>query len=397
MYLKKKKIDLVILAGGKGTRIKKFLDNIPKPLYKFDNISFLQLLLNNYCKYPLENIYIMCGYKGSRIYKKYNNKIINFVSIKCYLEKKPLGTAGALGSLKKTIKNDFFLINGDSFCDFKLNEFFYKNYHSNKIFLTNNKTYKSNSKLTNLSIDKDNKIIFNKKSNLMNAGIYFFKKKFLKRIKKNSFSLENELIPQLIKEKKLEGVKTHGYFIDIGTEKNLFIAKKKLPLLFRKPAAFLDRDGVINYDKNYVYKIKDFKFKKSVFKFLKFLTKKNYYIFIITNQAGIAKKKFSLSSFFKLHKHLKHFLNQKHINIDDVQYCPYHKNGLIEKYKKNSIFRKPKNGMIKNIERNWFLKKRKSFFIGDKLSDKLCAKKSNLYYEFAKENLFNQAKQLVNK
>ena len=87
MYLKKKKIDLVILAGGKGTRIKKFLDNIPKPLYKFDNISFLQLLLNNYCKYPLENIYIMCGYKGSRIYKKYNNKIINFVSIKCYLEK----------------------------------------------------------------------------------------------------------------------------------------------------------------------------------------------------------------------------------------------------------------------------------------------------------------------
>ena len=104
-----------------------------------------------------------------------------------------------------------------------------------------------------------------------------------------------------------------------------------------------------------------------------------------------------MSSFFKLHKHLKHFLNQKHINLDDVQYCPYHKNGLIEKYKKNSIFRKPKNGMIKNIERNWFLKKRKSFFIGDKLSDKLCAKKSNLYYEFAKENLFNQAKQLVNK
>ena len=74
------------------------------------------------------------------------------------------------------------------------------------------------------------------------------------------------------------------------TEKNLFAAKKKLPLLLKKPAAFLDRDGVINYDKNYVYKIKEFKFKKGVLKFLKFLTKNNYYIFIITNQAGIAKK-----------------------------------------------------------------------------------------------------------
>lgn len=398
MYLKKKnKIDLVILAGGKGTRIKKFLDNIPKPLYKFNNISFLQLLLNNYCKYPLENIYIMCGYKGDKIYKKYNNKIINFISVKCYLEKKPLGTAGALRSLKKKIKNDFFLVNGDSFCDFNLNEFFYKNYNFNQIFLTNNKIYKSNSKLTNLSIDKDDKVIFNKNSNLMNAGVYFFKKKFLNIVKKNNFSLENELIPQLIKEKKLEGIKTQEFFIDIGTEKNLFVAKKKLPLLLKKPAAFLDRDGVINYDKNYVYKIKEFKFKKGVLKFLKFLTKNNYYIFIITNQAGIAKKKYSLSSFFKLQKHLKHFLNQKNINIDDVQYCPYHKNSLIEKYKKDSIFRKPNNGMIKNIERNWFLQKRKSFFIGDKISDQLCAKKSKLYFEFAKENLFNQVKKIINK
>ena len=124
----------------------------------------------------------------------------------------------------------------------------------------------------------------------MNAGIYFFKKKILNRVNKNTFSLESDLIPQLIKEKKLEGIKTQGYFIDIGTEKNLFVAKKQLPLLFNKPAAFLDRDGVINHDKNYVYKIGEFKFRKGVLKSLRYLVKNNYYIFIITNQAGIAKK-----------------------------------------------------------------------------------------------------------
>ena len=121
---KNNKIDLVILAGGKGTRIKTFLKSIPKPLFKFKDISFLQILLNNYCKYPFENIYILCGYKGDKIYNEFNNKLINFVKIKCIIERKPLGTAGALNGLKKIIKNDFFLVNGDSFCEVKLNKFF---------------------------------------------------------------------------------------------------------------------------------------------------------------------------------------------------------------------------------------------------------------------------------
>ena len=92
---------------------------------------------------------------------------------------------------------------------------------------------------------------------------------------------------------------------------------------------------------------------------------------------------------------MKYFLNQKYINFDDVQYCPYHKKSLVKKYKKNSILRKPNNGMIKKIDRNWFLNRNKSFFIGDQISDMLCAKKSNIYYEFRKENFLTQIKKLV--
>lgn len=394
---KNNKIDLVILAGGKGTRIKTFLKGLPKPLFKFNNISFLQLLLNYYCKYPFENIYILCGFKGDKIYNKFNNKFINFVKIKCIIEKKPLGTAGALNGLKKLLENDFFLVNGDSFCEVKLNQFFFKSNKFNKIFLVNNNSYKSNSKLANLSLDSNNKVFFNKNGKLMNAGIYFFKKTFLKKIKKENYSLEDEIITDFIKKKKIIGVFNKDYFIDIGTEKNLHKAKKKLPLFFKKPAVFLDRDGVINHDFGYVYKIKDFKFKKDTLKTLKYLVKKKYYIFVITNQAGIAKKKFLLSQFIRLQKFLKHFLNQKYINFDDVQYCPYHKKALIKKYQKNSILRKPNNGMIKKIERNWFLDKNKSFFIGDQFTDMLCAKKSNIYYEFRKENFLTQVKKLEKK
>ncbi len=392
---KNNKIDLVILAGGKGKRIRKFLRGDPKPLYKFNNVPFLQLLLNYYTKYPFQNVYIMCGYKADKIYKKFNNEIINFVKIKCIIEKKPLGTAGALRGLKKIIKNDFFLVNGDSFCDVKLNDFFFKLKIKNTIFLTKNYSYKNNKKLSNLYLNKKNNIFFRKKGSLMNAGIYFFKKNILNEINSKSFSIESEIIPNLIYKKKIYGKYIETFFLDIGTENNLKKAKKLIPNFFKKPAVFFDRDGVINYDNNYVYKIKDFRFKKNILKTLKYLIKKNYYIFIVTNQAGIAKKKFTLSEFFKLHEYLKYYLNQKYINFDTVEYCPYHKDSKIKKFKKESVYRKPNNGMIKKIRRNWFLQDKKSFMIGDKISDQKCANKSKLYFEFPANNILKQIKLLT--
>ena len=159
----------------------------------------------------------------------------------------------------------------------------------------------------------------------------------------------------------------------------------------------MDRDGVINYDKGYVYKKNDFKFRNGVLKGLKFLIKKRYYIFIITNQAGIAKGLFKETDFKKLHLYLKTHLSKKNVYFDDVQYCPYHPKGKIKKFKKKSLLRKPGNQMIKNIFKNWLVNKGKSFMIGDKISDKLCAKKSKIYFSYAKRDFHNQVKEIISK
>ena len=155
---------------------------------------------------------------------------------------------------------------------------------------------------------------------------------------------------------------------------------------------FLDRDGVINHDSGYVYKKKDFRFRKGVIKGLKYLIKKKYYIFIVTNQAGIAKGMFNENDFKKLHLYLKNNLSKKNIYFNDVQYCPYHPKGKIKIYKKKSSLRKPGNQMIKNILKKWLIDKRKSFMIGDKNSDKDCAKKSNLSFFYADSNFYTQIK-----
>ena len=88
--------DLVILAGGKGTRISSHLKGNPKPLVKINNIHFLDYLLFTISKFFFANIFIISGFKGNLIKKKYHNTRINLSLIKVISEKKLKGTGGAL-------------------------------------------------------------------------------------------------------------------------------------------------------------------------------------------------------------------------------------------------------------------------------------------------------------
>ena len=83
--------------------------------------------------------------------------------------------------------------------------------------------------------------------------------------------------------------------------------------------------------------------------------------------------------------------------ISDIKFCPYHPKALIKAYKKKSGYRKPGNLMIKQIVKKWKVNIKKSFMLGDRNSDKLAAKKSNLYYEHVKDNFYNQIKKIDKK
>ena len=393
-----KNVDLVILAGGKGSRIKKYLKNKPKPMLKFNNLHFLQYLLNIFSKYSFNKIYILAGYKSKIIFKKFHNKNINFIKIECIKEKKLMGTGGSLSNLKRKKLNDFVLINGDTIFDIDIVNLI-KSYKKNKIgafALTQNKKNINNLKLNNLKIDR-NKIKYDSAGKLMNGGVYFFKKSILNLIPSKNCSLENDILSKIIKKNKIGAKVYNDFFIDIGTPKYLKQTSKHLKIKYEKPAAFLDRDGVLNYNYGYVHNIKKFKFKKGVLKGLKFLIKNNYYIFIVTNQAGIAKNIFKENDFIKLHIELKKKLQTNNIFFDDVRYCPYHPDAKNKIYKKKSMFRKPGNLMIKDLQKNWLIKMNKSFMIGDQITDELCAKKSKIFFEYAKQDFFKQIKLIIKK
>jgi len=387
------KIDIVILAGGKGTRIKKYLNNSSKPMINFEGRPFIDYIIKKVSSYPINHIHIMAGYRGSKIYKKYNKTFQNFVPISCYVEKESLGTGGCLKLVEKKITNKFILINGDTYFDIDYSFFFnLKNKKKNLMILSGDNYYKNNKKLNKLNISKDKSIYYDKKSKYFNGGIYYLDKsiiKKIKKIKKKSISLENDVIKKEILNKEMKGIIKNNFFIDIGTEKNFKRGKTLIPKITKKAAIFLDRDGVINYDKGYTYKFKDFRFKPKIINLLKEKTKNNYYLFIVTNQAGIAHGFFSTLDFIKLQLNLKKFLFKKKILIHDVKYCPFHKDATIEKYKKLSNYRKPGNLMVENLKKNWNINLKKSIMIGDKISDKKCAIKSKLKFLYSNENLIN--------
>jgi D,D-heptose 1,7-bisphosphate phosphatase len=393
--MKINKLDLVILVGGRGNRIIKYTKTLPKPLIKINNRNFLTYIINHYSKYCFENIYLLAGYKGSLIKSAFHNKIFNSIKIKCLVEKKRLGTAGALSQLKDKIKNDFVLMNGDSFADVDLSILFKKKLEKKfiiKMFLIKNKNYKSNNKLSNLSIKKN--IIFTN-GNYMNSGIYFIRNLFLKNIEKKNISLEDQILPELIRQNKVKGKIIKSEFIDIGTYKNLDYAKKKFFKKFIKPAAFLDRDGVINYDFGYVHSFRNFKLRNYVIKSIKYLNKKNYNIFIVTNQSGIARGYYTENDFLLFSKEIKKLFFRYGCFINDLKYSPYLKGVKIKKYNKNSSLRKPGNKMIKDLLTRWPVNFKKSFMIGDQPKDELCAVKSNLYFEFCNKNLLSQIKRIL--
>lgn len=129
-------------------------------------------------------------------------------------------------------------------------------------------------------------------------------------------------------------------------------------------ALFLDRDGVINKEKNYLYKIKDFEFIDGVFDTCKYFLDKGYLIIVITNQAGIARAKYTQNDFNVLNRWMLEEFFKKGIKIERVYHCPHHPD-----FSGECDCRKPKPKMILDAKNEFNIDLSKSILVGDKNSD----------------------------
>ena len=156
-----------------------------------------------------------------------------------------------------------------------------------------------------------------------------------------------------------------------------------------------DRDGVINIEKSYLYKIEDFEYETGVIEGLKKLKKLGYRFLIITNQAGIARRYYTEEDYLKLEKFIMDDLENRGIKIEKTYYCPHHPEGK-GIYRKECECRKPGVGNFLKAINEFSIDVENSFMVGDRITDLIPAEKLGFKTVIVKtgygmENIFKLA------
>lgn len=229
----------LILAGGKGTRLKSVISEVPKPMAPINGIPFLEIQIKYWIGQGINNFILSVGFKKESIID-YFGSIFQGAKINYAMEDIPLGTGGAILKAIDELKltSPFLLLNGDTYFDISLKKLleFHKNKNSNftfSVFKSKNTT-----RYLGLNIDNDMKIVssdLEKHSNdfkYVNGGVYVIDPKILSNINMDlnkQISFESEIIPKLIKNNNfLYACDFNSKFIDIGIPEDYFNAQNIL-------------------------------------------------------------------------------------------------------------------------------------------------------------------------
>jgi D-glycero-D-manno-heptose 1,7-bisphosphate phosphatase len=163
-----------------------------------------------------------------------------------------------------------------------------------------------------------------------------------------------------------------------------------------KPAIFFDRDGVLNIEKGYVYKISDFEWIDGAKEAIQYMNQKDFLVFVITNQSGIARNYYTEKDVIKIHQFMSDELKKINAKIDEFFYSPWHPEGANKDFERISHLRKPSPGMLELAQTKWPINKTLSFLIGDQITDIQAAENFGIEgYLFEGDNLLDFVKKLL--
>jgi len=217
-------LDAVIMAGGRGQRLRPITDTIPKPMIKLGGKPIIEHNIDRLIAYGIENIYISVNYLKEKIMEYFGDGTDKGINIQYIEEEKPLGTAGAL-SLVKEFENDILLTNSDLFTNIDFEDFYLAFFKRNADMAVASIPYTVNIPYAILEEHKGSITHFKEKpsnTHYANAGIYLLKKELVNKIPQNEFFDSTNLMQDTIdSNKKVIHNPLIGYWIDIGNHEDL--------------------------------------------------------------------------------------------------------------------------------------------------------------------------------
>ena len=225
-------IDVVIMAGGLGSRLKPLTDNTPKPLLKIGNKAIIDHNINRLISFGIDDFWISIRYLGEQIKKHLGNGSDRNINIEYVREDKPLGTIGAVSKINN-FKHDYVLVtNSDILTNLNYENFFEDFINKDADMSVVTIPYSVKIPYGVMNTEGHEVLSFIEKPTYTyysNGGIYLMKKSVLKHIPKNKFFNSTDLMELLIKKKvKLISYPIHSYWIDIGSHKEYNKAKNDI-------------------------------------------------------------------------------------------------------------------------------------------------------------------------
>ncbi len=381
---------VVILAGGKGSRLDDYTETIPKPLIKIEGKPVLEYQVDSLKRYGLTNILISIGYLGERIVEYFGNGSKFGVNISYLKEDAPLGTGGILYYLLDFIDDDFILLFGDIVLHIDWSRFI--QFHNQKkgigTFLIHPNNHPFDSDL--LIVDQEGRInnIIPKDTprefydNIVKSGVHIFRKEVLQYARPEKMDLEQDIIIKILQANySLYGYHTSEYVKDMGTKKRLaqVTADVKNNFLEKKAAynprkcIFLDRDGTINKYRGLLWNVADLELEEQAAEAIKLINQSEYLCIVITNQPVVARNLCTEEELKNIHRKLQTLLGLNGAYLDDLCYCPHHPDGGYsgenKSYKIKCACRKPGIGMIRSVQQKYNIDLHESYMIGDTTTD----------------------------
>ena len=403
---------VVIMAGGKGTRISSVASDIPKPMIKVEGIPVLEREIECLKNQGFDDIILTVSHLGNIIMDSFGDGSGNSpvtgepfgVHIDYYFEEEPLGNAGALFKIKDKLTSDFLLLNADAMFDVDFNRFvaFHRKHGGLVTLFTHPNSHPYDSGLIiankNGSVEKwlakeDERPQYYR--NRVNAGLHVINPEVLELVGINADSvgkvgvdgkpvkvdLERQLLKPLAGTGKMFCYDSPEYVKDMGTPERYYSVCKDCKegrisaknLKNKQKAIFLDRDGTINKYVGFLRNINDFELIDGVAEAIRKINESGYLAVVVTNQPVIARGEVSFEELEEIHNKMETLLGKEGAYLDAIYYCPHHPHkgyeGERPELKIDCDCRKPKPGMLLKAAADFNIDLSRSWMVGDGEND----------------------------
>lgn len=390
---------VVLMAGGRGTRISELFPDIPKPLIPIQGIPVLEREIISLRDQGFTDIILTVSHMAGKIMHHFGNGRKYRTHISYYVEKEPLGNAGALFMLKEQLGDeDFLLLNADAVFDVDFNRMveFHKKHGGLVTLFTHPNSHPYDSGLIvageNGEVEKwlakeDERPKYYK--NRVNAGLHVISPKALEMsgIKKEDIGdgrkvdLDRQILKPLCGTGKMFCYDSPEYVKDMGTPQRFHQVEEDFKkgtvqaknLKNKQKAIFLDRDGTINKYVGFLRKEEEFELLPGVADAVKKINQSGYLAIVVTNQPVIARGEVTFDGLQKIHNKMETLLGKEGAYLDGIYFCPHHPHkgyeGEVPELKIDCDCRKPKPGMLLKAAEDFNIDLSQSYMVGDGEND----------------------------